>query len=447
MKEELNPFKIAQQQLDGAAETMGLDEDMHAYLREPKRFLRITIPVKMDDGSTKTFIGFRCQYNDALGPTKGGLRWHPDETGDTVKALAAWMTWKTAVVDIPYGGGKGGVICNPKEMSDGEKERLARGYIRALGRFIGPEKDVPAPDVYTTPQIMAWMMDEYSTIVGYNAPGVITGKPLEVGGSKGRMDATARGGMFVLREAAKCCGVTLKENEGKMHKAYGELQKLEETTPADKGVTIAIQGYGNAGQYAHLLLKRLFRNAKIVALSDSSGGIYVEDGIPCNKAMNVKADEGKITAYPGAEQISNEDLLTMDVDILVPAALENVLTGDNAGDVKAKIILELANGPTTPEADRILHKNGVMVLPDFLANAGGVTCSYFEWVQNINGYYWDYEETYEKLDDKMAKAFWDVYNTQKEYLEDKDTDIDMRTAAYIVSIGRVAKAARTRGWV
>ncbi len=447
MKEELNPFKIAQQQLDGAAEAMGLDEDMHAYLREPKRFLRITIPVKMDDGSTETFIGFRCQYNDALGPTKGGLRWHPDETADTVKALAAWMTWKTAVVDIPYGGGKGGIICNPKELSEGEKERLARGYIRALGRFIGPERDVPAPDVYTNPQIMAWMMDEYSTIVGYNAPGVITGKPLEVGGSKGRMDATARGGMFVLREAAKCCGVTLKENGGKMHKAYGELQQLEETTPAGEGVTIAIQGYGNAGQYAHLLLKRLFRNARVVALSDSSGGIYVEDGIPCNKAMDVKASEGEITAYPGAEQISNEELLTMDVDILIPAALENVLTGDNAGDVEATIVLELANGPTTPEADKILHKNGVMVLPDFLANAGGVTCSYFEWVQNINGYYWDYEEVYQKLDDKMAKAFWDVYNTQKEYLEDEDQDITMRTAAYIVSIGRVAKAARTRGWV
>ena len=276
MKEELNPFKIAQQQLDEAAKVMDLDEDMHAFLREPMRFLQVSIPVKMDDGSTKTFIGFRCQYNDARGPTKGGLRWHPEETADTVKALAAWMTWKTAVVDIPYGGGKGGVICNPKEMSEGEKERLARGYIRAISRFIGPEKDIPAPDVYTTPQIMAWMMDEYSKIVGYNAPGVITGKPLEVGGSKGRTDATARGGMYVLREAAKCCGVELKENKDKMHKSYAELQKLEETTPAEHPVTIAIQGYGNAGQYAHLLLKRVFRNAKVVGLSDSRGAIYVK---------------------------------------------------------------------------------------------------------------------------------------------------------------------------
>ncbi|HDS59078.1 MAG TPA: Glu/Leu/Phe/Val dehydrogenase [Thermoplasmatales archaeon] len=446
MKEELNPFKIAQQQLDEAAKVMDLDEDMHAFLREPMRFLQVSIPVKMDDGSTKTFIGFRCQYNDARGPTKGGLRWHPEETADTVKALAAWMTWKTAVVDIPYGGGKGGVICNPKEMSEGEKERLARGYIRAISRFIGPEKDIPAPDVYTTPQIMAWMMDEYSKIVGYNAPGVITGKPLEVGGSKGRTDATARGGMYVLREAAKCCGVELKENKDKMHKSYAELQKLEETTPAEHPVTIAIQGYGNAGQYAHLLLKRVFRNAKVVGLSDSRGAIYVKEGIPCNKAMEIKDQKGTITAYPGAKKISNEELLELDVDILVPAALENVIRKDNASKIRAKIILELANGPTTPEADQILHKNGVMVLPDFLANAGGVTCSYFEWVQNIGGYYWDFEETYERLDKKMSQAFWDVYNTQKAYFE-KDKDIDMRTAAYVVSIERVAQATRTRGWV
>jgi glutamate dehydrogenase (NAD(P)+) len=446
MTEELNPFKIAQAQLDEAAKVMDMDEDMHAFLREPMRFLRVTIPVKMDDGSTKTFVGFRCQYNDARGPTKGGLRWHPDETADTVKALAAWMTWKVAVVDVPYGGGKGGVICDPKKMSNAEKERLARGYIRAIGRFIGPEKDIPAPDVYTTPQIMAWMMDEYSKMVGYNTPGIITGKPLEVGGSKGRTDATARGGMYVLREAAKCCGVPLKATGGRMHKSYEELQDMQETTPTDAPVTIAIQGYGNAGQYAHLLIKRVFDNAKVVALSDSRGGIYVEDGIPCNKAMNIKAQEGSITAYPDAQRISNEELLELDVDILVPAALENVITGKNAENIKAKIILELANGPTTPEADKILHKNGVMVLPDFLANAGGVTCSYFEWVQNIGGYYWDFEETYERLDKKMSQAFWDVYNTQKNYFEN-DKDIVMRTAAYVVSMERVAQAARTRGWV
>jgi len=446
MTEELNPFKIAQQQLDEAAKVMDMSEDMHAFLREPMRFLRVTIPIKMDDGFTKTFIGFRCQYNDARGPTKGGLRWHPDETADTVKALAAWMTWKVAVVDVPYGGSKGGVICDPKKMSNAEKERLARGYIRAIGRFISPNIDVPAPDVYTTPQIMAWMMDEYSKMMGYNTPGIITGKPLEVGGSKGRTDATARGGMYVLRESTKCCGVPLKANVGRMHKSYEELADMQETTPTEDPVRVAIQGYGNAGQYAHLLLKRVFDNAKIVALSDSRGGIYVEGGIPCNQAMEIKAKEGAITAYPGAELISNENLLELDVDILVPAALENVITSENADKIKAKIILELANGPTTPEADKIMHKNGIMVLPDFLANAGGVTCSYFEWVQNIGGYYWDFEETYERLDKKMSQAFWDVYNTQKKYLEN-DRDIVMRTAAYVVSLGRVAQAVRIRGWI
>ncbi|KAA0003824.1 MAG: Glu/Leu/Phe/Val dehydrogenase [Thermoplasmata archaeon] len=443
-KEELNPFKIAQKQLDEAAEIMGLDKDMHAYLREPQRFLRVTIPVKMDNGSTKTFIGFRCQYNDARGPTKGGLRFHPEETEDTVKALAAWMTWKTAIVDLPYGGGKGGVICNPKEMSEAEIERLARGYIRAIGRFIGPEKDIPAPDVYTTPQIMAWMMDEYSKIVGYNAPGVITGKPLSIGGSKGRADATARGGMYVLREAAKYIGLPLEENKEKMHMPYEELEKLEETTPAENAITVAIQGYGNAGQYAHLLIKRLFRNAKVVAVSDSKGGIYSEEGFPFNKTMEVKKNTGSVINYEGAKQITNEELLELDVDILVPAALENVIRHDNAERIKAKIILELANGPTTPEADEILHKNGVLVLPDFLANAGGVTVSYFEWVQNVYGYYWEFEEVYEKLDKKMSKAFWDVINTQKEYKE-KGKDIHPRAAAYIVSIARVAEAARVRG--
>ena len=443
-KEELNPFKIAQKQLDEAAEIMSLDKDMHAYLREPQRFLRVTIPVKMDNGSTKTFIGFRCQYNDARGPTKGGLRFHPEETEDTVKALAAWMTWKTAIVDLPYGGGKGGVICNPKEMSKGEIERLARGYIRAIGRFIGPEKDIPAPDVYTTPQIMAWMMDEYSKIVGYNAPGVITGKPLSIGGSKGRADATARGGMYVLREAAKHIGLPLEENAEKMHKSYEELKKLEETAPAGNAVTVAIQGYGNAGQYAHLLIKRLFRNAKVVAVSDSKGGIYSEEGFTFNKTVEVKKNTGSVVNYEGAKQITNDELLELDVDILIPAALENVIRQDNAERIKAKIILELANGPTTPEADEILHRKGILVLPDFLANAGGVTVSYFEWVQNVYGYYWEFEEVYKRLDKKMSKAFWDVINTQREYKE-KGKDIHPRAAAYIVSIGRVAEAAKVRG--
>ena len=444
--EELNPFKIAQKQLDEAAEIMGLDEASRQMLREPMRTLIVRIPVKMDNGETKVFTGFRVQYNDARGPTKGGIRWHPEETLDTVKALAAWMTWKTAVVDLPYGGAKGGIVCNPKEMSDAEKERLARGYIRAIGRFIGPEKDIPAPDVYTNPQIMAWMMDEFSKIVGYNAPGVITGKPLSIGGSKGRTDATARGGMYVLREAAKHIGLALEENPEHMHKSYEELEKLEDEIPQGNAITVAIQGYGNAGKFAHLLLTRLFKNVKVVAVSDSKGGIYSEEGLPYKKTKEVKITTGSVINYEGAKKISNEELLALDVDVLVPAALENVIRHDNAERIKAKIVLELANGPTTPEADEILHKKGILVLPDFLTNAGGVTVSYFEWVQNITGYYWDFEEVYQKLDKKMSKAFWDVINKQKEYKE-KGKDIHTRTAAYIVSIERVLEAMKDRGWI
>ncbi|MGC9122890.1 MAG: Glu/Leu/Phe/Val family dehydrogenase [Thermoplasmata archaeon] len=416
MAEELNPFKIAQEQLDRAAKIMGLDPQIHQFLREPMRVLEVTIPVKMDDGTTKVFKGFRVQYNDARGPTKGGIRYHPQETLDTVKALAAWMTWKTAVVDLPYGGAKGGIICDPKNMSKGELERLSRGYIRAIAKFIGPERDIPAPDVYTTPEIMAWMMDEYSKIVGYNAPGVITGKPIEVGGSLGRGDATARGGMYVLREAAK--------------KIKLDLSKA----------TVAIQGFGNAGQYAHKLVTEMF-GSKIVAVSDSKGGIYNPDGLKFEEVLNHKEKTGSVINFPGAKNITNAELLELNVDVLIPAALENQITEKNADNIKAKIVLELANGPTTPEADIILYKKGILDLPDFLANAGGVTVSYFEWVQNINGYYWTAEEVYEKLDKKMTKAFWDVMETQEKY------KVCPRTAAYIVSIKRVADAVKARGWV
>jgi glutamate dehydrogenase (NAD(P)+) len=416
MAEELNPFKIAQEQLDRAAKIMGLDPQIHQFLREPMRVLEVTIPVKMDDGTTKVFKGFRVQYNDAKGPTKGGIRYHPQETLDTVKALAAWMTWKTAVVDLPYGGAKGGIICDPKNMSKGELERLSRGYIRAIAKFIGPERDIPAPDVYTTPEIMAWMMDEYSKIVGYNAPGVITGKPIEVGGSLGRGDATARGGMYVLREAAK--------------KIKLDLSKA----------TVAIQGFGNAGQYAHKLVTEMF-GSKIVAVSDSKGGIYNPDGLKFEEVLNHKEKTGSVINFPGAKNITNAELLELNVDVLIPAALENQITEKNADNIKAKIVLELANGPTTPEADIILYKKGILDLPDFLANAGGVTVSYFEWVQNINGYYWTAEEVYEKLDKKMTKAFWDVMETQEKY------KVCPRTAAYIVSIKRVADAVKARGWV
>jgi len=419
MSEELNPFKIAQEQFDKAAEMMKLEPAARAILREPMRVLEVLIPVRMDDGTVKVFKGFRVQHNDARGPTKGGIRFHPAETLDTVKALAMWMTWKTAIVNLPYGGAKGGIICNPKEMSERELEALSRGYIRAIGRFIGPEKDIPAPDVYTNPQIMAWMMDEYSKLVGYNAFGVITGKPIEVGGSLGRIDATSRGGMYVLEAVAAKLGIDLSKS------------------------TFAIQGYGNAGYNAAKLAKELF-GAKVVAVSDSRGGIYNPDGLDPELVLEHKRKTGSVVGYPGAQEISNPELLELDVDILVPAAIENVITGENADRIKAKVVLELANGPTTPEADAILHERGIFVVPDFLANAGGVTVSYFEWVQNVTGYYWSLEEVYEKLRTKMVDAFNAFYHVYKEEYGGK---IDTRTAAYMVSIARVVKAMKIRGWI
>jgi glutamate dehydrogenase (NAD(P)+) len=416
MSEELNPFAIAQQQLDQAAEIMGLDPATHELLRWPLRELHVTLPVRMDDGTTKIFHGFRVQYNDSRGPTKGGIRYHPDETIDTVRALAAWMTWKTAVVDIPLGGGKGGIICNPKEMSQRELERLSRAYIRQVGKIIGEEVDVPAPDVYTTPQIMAWMMDEYSFIRGYNVPGVITGKPIPLGGSAGRGDATARGGVYCVREAGKVLDIELE------------------------GATGAIQGYGNAGQYAHILAEELL-GMKIVAVSDSKGGIYNPDGLDAGETIAHKKDTGSVIDYPGAENITNEELLELDVTVLFPAALENQITSANADEIKAKIVAELANGPTTPEADEVLYENGIYVIPDFLCNAGGVTVSYFEQVQNAYDYYWELEQVHERLDKKMTAAFHAVHDTAREY------DVHNRMAAYIVSVSRVAEACKLRGWV
>jgi len=414
--EELNPFKIAQAQLDKAAERLGMDEEMHAFLREPMRELHVSIPVKMDNGATKIFKGFRVQYNDARGPTKGGIRFHPEETIDTVRALAAWMTWKCAVADIPYGGSKGGIICNPKEMSRGEIERLSRAYVRAIGRFIGPEKDIPAPDVYTNPQIMAWMMDEYSKLMGYNVPGVITGKPIPVGGSLGRGDATARGAVYTIREAAKVIDLDLK------------------------GATVAIQGYGNAGSFGAILMKELM-GCKIVAVSDSKGGIYNSNGIDPKEAFEHKRKMGSVIGFEGTENITNKELLELDVDILMAAALESQITRENADRIKAKLIAEVANGPTTPEADEILYKNGKFIIPDFLCNAGGVTVSYFEWVQNTYGYYWTEEEVHKKLDEKVIKAFHDVYEMAKK------KNVDNRTAAYMVAVNRVSEAVKIRGWV
>ena len=422
MTEELNPFKIAQAQLDKAAKALKLDPAAHALLREPLRTLIVNFPVRMDDGTVKVFTGFRCQYNDARGPTKGGLRFHPEETIDTVKALAAWMTWKTAVVGIPYGGGKGGVICNPKEMSEREIERLSRAYFSAISQIVSPEKDIPAPDVYTNPQIMAWMMDEFSKIKQYNTPGVITGKPIPLGGSLGRGDATARGGMFTVREAAKVLNIDLK------------------------GATVAVQGYGNAGQFAHQLMIEMF-GSKVVAVSDSRGAIYKEDGLPFKELVDHKNKTRQVKGFPGTKSIdedgakANAKLLEMDVDVLIPAALENVITKDNAGNIKAKIVAELANGPTTPDADITLHKNGVFDIPDFLCNAGGVTVSYFEWVQNNYGYYWDIDTVHERLDKIMTKAFHEVHQMHK------DKKVDMRTAAYMVAVVRVVEVMKLRGWI
>jgi glutamate dehydrogenase (NAD(P)+) len=415
MSEQMNPFEVAQRQLDMAAAILKLDPGIHALLREPLRELHVSLPVRMDDGTVRVFKGFRVQYNDARGPTKGGIRFHPEETINTVRALAAWMTWKCAVVDIPLGGGKGGVICNPKEMSQGELERLSRAYIRQVGRIIGPDKDVPAPDVYTTPQIMAWMMDEFAFIQGHNDPGVITGKPIPLGGSQGRGDATAKGGMYCIREAAKVLGVELK------------------------GAATAIQGYGNAGMFAHKLGEEML-GVKVVAVSDSKGGIYDPKGLDLKKLTAHKDATGSVVNYPGAKNITNEGLLELDVVLLIPAALEGVITEKNAGKVKAKIVAELANGPTTPEADDILFKNGVYVIPDFLCNAGGVTVSYFEGVQNAYNYYWPLDEVYAKLDQKMTLAFHAVDATSKKY------KVHNRLGAYLVSVSRVAEAMKLRGW-
>ena len=418
MKEELNPFKIAQAQLALAASKLDLDKGTHEALRWPMRELHVSIQVRMDNGETRTFKGFRVQYNDARGPTKGGIRFHPAETIDTVRALAAWMTWKCAVVDIPLGGGKGGVICNPRELSLGELERLSRGYIDQIGRIIGPEKDVPAPDVYTTPQVMAWMMDEFSKIRGYNEPGVITGKPIPLGGSAGRHDATARGGVYTVREAMKVIDLTPK--------------------------TYAIQGFGNAGQYAASLTKEILgEDLKLVAVSDSRGGIYNGDGLDVSEIVDHKVKGRPVSDFndPSSEKIDNATLLTLDVDILYPSALENVITSKNADDIKARIVAELANGPTTPEADKVLYEGGQYVIPDFLCNAGGVTVSYFEGVQNAYNYYWDLEDVYRKLDKKMTKAFHAVHDMAVEQ------KVDNRTAAYMVAVKRVAEAMKLRGWV
>jgi len=416
MDKKTTLFEMAQAQLDEAASILNLESGVHAILREPMRELHVFIPVKLDDGQTKVFQGFRVQHNNARGPFKGGIRFHPEETIDVVKALAAWMTWKCAVADIPLGGGKGGVICNPKEMSSGELERLSRAYIDAIWEFIGPDRDIPAPDVYTNPQIMGWMMDEYSKLKGCSIPGVITGKPLSIGGSLGRDDATARGGVYTIIEAAKHLGIDLST------------------------ATVAIQGYGNAGSHAAILLNDI-AGAKIVAISDSKGGIYNKQGLGLHKVLKHKMETGSVINFPQTENISNSELLELKVDILSPAGLETVITEKNASEIKAKIVAELANGPTTPEADKVLYQNKVFVIPDFLCNAGGVTVSYFEWVQSLYRLYWDEKEVHQRLGEKMTKAFQTVL------AESLKRKVNMRSAAYIVAVIRVAEAMKLRGWV
>ena len=381
--ENLDPFDIALEQLNKAAKVMKLDKASIELLSSPKEILQVSIPVKMDNGETQVFTGFRVHYNNARGPMKGGIRYYIKENLSEVKALSAWMTWKTALLGLPFGGAKGGIICDPKKMSKRELERLSRGYIDAIANFIGPEIDVPAPDVYTTPQIMGWMMDEYEKIVRHSAPGVITGKPLTIGGSLGRGDATAKGGMYVLMEGAKYKGVDLSKAK------------------------FAVQGFGNAGQFAVKFVKEMF-GGKVVAVSDSSGGIYKESGIDYNELLAHKEKTGTVENFPGSKNITNEELLESDVDVLIPSAIEDQLTGENASKVKAKIVLELANGPSTPEADEIFYKNNVLLLPDFLSNAGGVTVSYFEWVQNITGDYWTEDTVYNKLNQKMTFATKDA---------------------------------------
>jgi glutamate dehydrogenase (NAD(P)+) len=412
-REDLNPFRIAQIQFDMAAEYLKLDPGLRQILRTPKRVMEVSIPVKMDNGQTKVFTGFRVQHNVSRGPAKGGLRYHPNVTLDEVKALAAWMTWKTATVNLPYGGAKGGIVCDPKRMSKGELERMTRRYASEIQPIIGPEVDIPAPDVYTDAQTMAWIMDTYAMTVGHAAPGVVTGKPVSIGGSEGRTDATGRGVLYVVEEACKVKKINLR------------------------GATVAIQGFGNVGS----AVARLFaeKKAKIVAISDSRGGVHNPRGIDPLRALRYKERSGTVVGMPGASRISNDELLALKCDILVPAALENVITLHNADQIKAKIVAEAGNGPTTPHADEILSRKGVFVVPDILANAGGVTVSYFEWTQDLQGFFWQLQEVNSKLEYVMRRAFNDVHETMRKF------HVYPRAAAYILAVGRVADATLVRG--
>jgi len=411
--EDLNPFRIAMRQFDTAAEKFGLDPGLREVLRRPRRALSLSLPVKMDDGSIRVFEGFRVQHSNARGPCKGGIRYHPNVTLDEVKALATWMTFKCAIVNIPFGGAKGGIVCDPHKLSKDELERLTRRYAYEISPIIGADRDIPAPDVYTDSQIMAWIMDTYSMTHGNSSPGVVTGKPTFLGGSFGRNEATARGCLFVIRSACEVTGVKLER------------------------ATVAIQGFGNAGAIAAELLAS--SGATIVAVSDSRAGILNRGGLNIPALLTHKAKTGSVAGFPDSDPITSDALLELHCDILVPAALENQITLENADRIKARIVAEAANGPTTPDADAILHQHGTMVIPDILANAGGVTVSYFEWVQDLQELFWDEDDVNRRLERVMVKAFADVHTTAKRH------QVDMRTGAYILAIDRVATATRVRG--
>ncbi|EPE61223.1 NAD-specific glutamate dehydrogenase [Exiguobacterium sp. S17] len=409
-----NILESTQEVVHEALEKLGYPEEMYELLKEPLRMLTVRIPVRMDDGSTKIFTGYRAQHNDAVGPTKGGIRFHPSVTEVEVKALSVWMSLKAGIVDLPYGGGKGGIVCDPREMSFREIERLSRGYVRAISQIVGPTKDIPAPDVFTNSQIMAWMMDEYSRIDEFNSPGFITGKPLVLGGSHGRETATAKGVAIMIREASLRRGIELK------------------------GARVVVQGFGNAGSFLSKFMHDV--GAKVIAVSDAYGAIHDENGLDIPYLLDRRDSFGTISTL-FKNTISNKEMLELDCDILVPAAIENQITEDNADNIKASIIVEAANGPTTNEATRILTERGILLVPDVLASSGGVTVSYFEWVQNNQGYYWTEEEVETKLEKVLVHSFNTVYNTSSA------RKVDMRLAAYMVGVRKMAEASRFRGWV
>jgi glutamate dehydrogenase len=414
MEESLNLLTSTQVVINEALTKLGYNQEMYELLKEPLRMLTVRMPVRMDDGSVKIFTGYRAQHNDAVGPTKGGVRFHPEVDEEEVKALSMWMSLKCGIVDLPYGGGKGGIICDPRTMSMGELERLSRAYVRAISQIVGPTKDIPAPDVYTNSQIMAWMMDEYSRLREYDSPGFITGKPIVLGGSQGREKATAQGVVICIEEAAKKRGIEIK------------------------GARVVVQGFGNAGSFLAKFMHDA--GAKVIGISDAYGALYNPDGLDIDYLLDRRDSFGTVTTL-FENTITNAELLELDCDILVPAAISNQITAKNAHNIKASIIVEAANGPTTLEATKILSERGILLVPDVLASSGGVTVSYFEWVQNNQGYYWSEEEVNEKLQKVLVKSFNNVYDTAQQ------RNVNMRLAAYMVGVRKMSEASRYRGWV